>query len=297
MRKIISLLIFGSLIIISCSKDEESIGDPSDINIVNTEPRIGGALVSWEIPSDTNFTYIELRYLKNEKEVLHKISKYTDTLLVKGLINAEEFVFELQTVNEIPGAIAKGNPISTEPVRPIRREPEITYFEDQLEQINITEDMLDTYTQEVYEGPKANLVDGDPSTYWHSAWSGGVAPLPHWIEVRFDEPTELGAITYWLRNSADPRGRPTQIGLDISDDGENWETVFESGTLPANNVNIEYELNFERNYEARYFRIVILNNQSGGSATFTHLGEIAFYKMQASVVDKEEEAEEEYYTF
>lgn len=30
----------------------------------------------------------------------------------------------------------------------------------------------------------ANVLDGDPATIWHTAWSKGKAPLPHHLSVR-----------------------------------------------------------------------------------------------------------------
>lgn len=295
MKKFVLILASITFLFTGCDNTEESVEAPTNISNVSAEPRVGGALVNWTVPSDSSFTYIEISYLKNGKEVKEKASKYTDTLLVEGLINKEEFSFDLQAVNEIPGAIAKGDLFSTNAVRPIKRSPEITYYRDVLEQINVTADMIDTYTQETSEGPKTNLVDGDPNTYWHSAWSGNTAPLPHWIQINFSEPTDLGAIKYWFRNSGDTNGRPSQWGLEVSDDGQSWERVWESNDgLPISDKSVEHTVAFDKNYTAQYFRVMILKN---GSGTWAHLGEISFHKMDAKIVDKELEAEEIYYNF
>ncbi|SKB70709.1 Anaphase-promoting complex (APC), subunit 10 [Salegentibacter holothuriorum] len=294
MKKLLYIALL-SLFVISCDKDDENLPAPSNVMNVSAEPRIGGALVKWEIPSDSAFTYLEVRYLKNGKEVLERVSKYTDTLLVEGLINAEEFSFEVQAVNETPNAKTEGEVLTTGKVRPIRRSAEITFFPNQLNSVDVEASMLDTFTQEQSEGPKENLVDGDPSTYWHSAWSSGVAPLPHWIQINFDEPKNLGAIKYWFRQSANTSGRPQQWGLEVSEDAETWERVWESrDNLPISDNSSEHELTFDKNYESQYFRVMILKN---GSGTFAHLGEISFYNMDSNIVDKEEEAEEEYYNF
>ena len=298
MKNIFYLIMF-SFVFYSCdTEDDVIIETPSDISNLSVEGRKGGALLRWDVPADSSFTYLEVRYQKNEKKVVEKVSRFTDSLLVLGLINAEEFVFEVQSVNDNGEATAVGRILATEPVRPLRRDLEVTYYQDELRQVQLTAEIIDTYTQEVYEGPKENLLDGDPGTYWHTAWSSGVAPLPHWIQINFGEKTSLGAIKYMLRNSADPRGRPTKFGLDISEDGESWERVWESvDNLPSSDVNKEYTIAFDKNYEAPYFRIMILNNQSGGSATFVHLSELSVYEMASSVVDMEELAEEEYYNY
>lgn len=294
MKNIIYTTIIA-LVLIGCSSSDDSLEAPSDVTSVDAETRVGGALVKWSIPSDAEYTYLAIKYLKNGKEVVEKASKYTDTLLVEGLINKEEFSFDIQSVNETPSNIAIGNVLTTNAIRPIRRAPDITYYPNEIEQLTVTNDMIDTYTQEGSEGPKSNLVDGDPNTYWHSAWSSGVAPLPHWIQINFDEPTELGAFKYWFRNNADTRGRPTQWGLETSEDGETWERVWESNAnLPITDNTVEHSVGFDKNYTATHFRVMILANEIG---TFAHLGEISFYKMASRIVDKEEEAEEVYYSF
>lgn len=285
-----------ALVLMGCdSSDDVSVAAPTDVTSVNAEPRLGGALVQWQIPADGDYTYVQISYLKNGKQVVEKASKYTDTLLVKGLINKEEFTFDVKAVNDIPGAKAEGKSLTTNAVRPIKRSPDITYFPENLEKLAVTADMLDTYTQESSEGPKTNLVDGDPNTYWHSAWSSGVAPLPHWIEVNFAEPTDFGGIKYWFRNNGDTKGRPTQIGLETSEDGETWTRVWTSNeNLPVTDRTIEYTLAFDKNYNATNFRVMILKN---GSGTYAHLGELSFYKMESRIVDKEKEAEDIYYSF
>lgn len=284
-----------TLLFVACDGSDESIGAPTNISNVSAQPRVGGALIEWTIPADSNFTYIEIKYKKNGKDVVERASKFTDTLLVNQLINKEEFSFDLQAVNEIPGAMASGEIFTTNLVRPIKRSPEITYYRDELEQLNVTSDMINTFTQESSEGPKENLVDGDPNTYWHSAWSSGVEPLPHWIQINFAEPQEMGAIKYWFRKSANTSGRPSQWGLEVSDNGQSWERVWESKeNLPISNNSIEHSVTFDKNYSAKHFRVMILKN---GSGTFAHLGEISFHTMNAKIVDKEAEAEEQYYNF
>jgi hypothetical protein len=284
-----------ALLIAGCSSSDGALEAPTDISNVSTLTRVGGALVQWNIPTDSSFTYLEIKYLKNGKQVVEKASKYTDTLLVEGLINKEEFSFEIQAVNETIGKKTLGNSFITNVVRPIRRSPDITYYPEELNKLSVTNNMIDTFTQENSEGPKTNLVDGDPNTFWHSAWSSGVAPLPHWVEVNFDAQTELGAIKYWFRNHGDTRGRPTQWGLETSEDGVTWDRVWESKeNLPISDRTVEHTLPFDKNYTAKHFRVLILKN---GSGTYAHLGEISFHNMNSRIVDKELEAEEIYYNF
>lgn len=290
-------IIVLAIFLAGCSDDDRLLPVPTGISNLTAEPIVGGAHLQWEVPADSAYTYLEIRYLKNQKQVIEKASKYADEYQIHGLIAAEEFDFEVQPVNETASARTEGEVFRVGPVRPEPRSPEISYFDDDLTQVEVTADMIETFTQEPSEGPKENLVDGDPQTYWHSAWSTGVAPLPHWIEIYFNEPTALGAISYWFRNSSDPSGRPTQWALETSSDGENYTRVWESNIRPSEPVDKAQALSFDKNYTSSFFRVVILNNHSGGSATFTHLGEIAFFEMASSIVDREKEAEEDYYNF
>ena len=295
MKKLLYIMLF-SFVLFSCEKDDEILPIPSGISNLDVESIVGGAVLNWEVPADSAYTYLEIRYLKNEKQVIEKASKYANEFTIDGLIAAEEFNFEVQSVNETPSSRSEGEIFTIGPVKPEPRASEFTYHKDQLTAINVTADMLDTFTQESTEGPKVNLVDGDPNTYWHTAWSSDVAPLPHWIQINLDEPIDFGAITYWFRNSADASGRPTKWALDTSDDGESWNRVWESETQASSPVDQEHKLAFDKNYTSQYFRVVILENESR-TATFTHLGEIAFFEMASSIVNLEQEAEEEYYNF
>ncbi len=276
----------------ACGNEDETIPTPTDVTNVQVEPRVGGAKISWEQPAEGSYTYLEVRYLvANGVQKVVKVSKYTDSLLVQGLINKEEYAFEIQSFNDFDTRVSSGTILTTEKVRPIKRGKEITYFPNDLTPIELTEGDIDTFTQEASEGPKANLIDGDPGTFWHSAWSSGVAPLPHWIQV--NKEVEVGAIKYYFRqNNGDKNGRPKKWALATSADGTSWETVWESDEVSVEDNSVEHTLVFDKNYSAKFFRMMIMEN---GSGTYAHLGEIAFFTMGASVVDKEAEAEAKYY--
>jgi hypothetical protein len=295
MKKYIYCLLL-SFILLSCSSSDDSINAPSKVSNITAAPIVGGAMLKWQIPSDSSFTYLEVHYMKNKKEVIEKVSKYTDSVMIVGLINKEPLKFEVRTVNETSDKRKEGQPLTTDVITPIKRQPDLSYFPNELTKLDVDATMLDTYTQETNEGPKENLVDGDPATYWHTAYSSGVAPLPHWIQLNFEESKKLGTIMFWFRqNSGDVAGRPSQWGLEISDDGQNWERVWESQpNLPVTETEVEHTLTFDKNYESQYFRVMILQN---GGPTYTHLGEISFYTIGEKVVDKELEAEEEYYRY
>ena len=114
--------------------------------------------------------------------------------------------------------------------------------------IPLTNDMIETFTQEGSEGPKENLVDGNTATYWHSAWSSDVAPLPHHIQINFDNPTEIGGLNYTFRQPSGITDRPNHFDIQTSPDGETWTTVWTSKPgLPVAPVDEMRTLVFDRN--------------------------------------------------
>jgi len=289
------ILLAIALMAVSCKKDDVDINTPSSVEGVTVEPVVGGALVKWTLPADSNFLYVQVSYQKNGKTYLSKSSKYVDSIVIDGLLNKHSYDFEVQTVNEVEGGQKTSEVTVVNGITPIRRPVEVTYFSNQLTKIEgVTADMLDTYTQETTEGPKESLIDGNLNSYWHSAWSSNTAPLPHWIQYSAGEKIKMGAIKYNFRQSASEAGRPTQFGLGISEDGSTWERVWTSKSgLPVTPVATEQVLPFDANYESAYFRVMITS--TSGNTTYAHLSEISFYTMKEDLVDKEVEFEDQHY--
>jgi hypothetical protein len=145
----------------------------------------------------------------------------------------------------------------------------------------LTPDMLFTFTQEIWEGPKESLVDNNYTTFWHSAWSNDpgaeVHPLPHFIQITFSEPKGIGGIQYWHRSPSGSGGRPNKFDIQTSTNGTDWSTVWTSAnSLPTNilppNANT---LGFDKNYTSKYFRIRILATPN--MTTFTYLSELKVF--------------------
>ncbi|HBA99996.1 MAG: hypothetical protein A2W86_06220 [Bacteroidetes bacterium GWD2_45_23] len=89
-------------------------------------------------------------------------------------------------------------------------------------EIPLTEDMLSTNAQEPREGPIKNLIDGNPGTYFHSAWSYSIG-VPHFFQVTLNDPIE-GCI-FWYQNRNASGGEPIDVLIEISADGEQWRDL------------------------------------------------------------------------
>lgn len=281
----------------SCSKedDEQNVSVPSDVSNITTKPIVGGAVIKWTLPADSGFNYVEVSYEKKGEIIRVPVSKYTDSLVVEGLLNKLEYTFKLKTVNLSRSSKVYGaGELVSDPVKPIRRPEKVVYFSDRLTPVTgITADMLDTYTQETTEGPKVNLVDGNKGTYWHSAWSSGVAALPHWITLKSETARSIGAVKYFFRQSTNANGRPTQFALEISDNGTTWKRVWTSRDgLAIQPMEEEKMIDFGANYESKFHRLMIL--KANGTTTYAHLGEIAYFTMHEEITDAELVAENNY---
>ena len=286
--KNITYLIFCSfafLMLSRCQKD--NLPEPNSVTKITTSARVGGAVVKWVLPSDTNMRYIQVRYTKNGRVIKTNASTFTDTCLITGLLNKIDYTFEVQSFNSIDvgGAI-----LTAGPVKPIRRGIDTTYT---YAEIPLTAAMLVTYTQETTEGPKTNLVDGNIATYWHSAWSGTTAPLPHWIQITFNSDVLFGGFQYWMRQGGAASDRPTQWDVQTSTDGVTYTTVWTSlPNLVVDPSTAMFQQLVTRPFLAKYVKVRILTNQGG--KTYTNLGEFKALGATTITVDREKEAETNY---
>ena len=145
----------------------------------------------------------------------------------------------------------------------------------------LTPEMLETYTQEIWEGPKESLVDGDFSTFWHSAWSNDegaeVMPLPHYVQITFSEAKYIGGFNFWTRSASSRGIDPAQFDVQISSDGVEYTTVWTSTRFDAKVRPDANQLKLDKNYSSKYFRIRILDTRTTGQM-FTTMSELQVFE-------------------
>ncbi|WP_316793669.1 discoidin domain-containing protein [Pedobacter frigoris] len=278
----------------SCSKDENTLKNPTSIANVNAEPRVGGVVLKWTLPKDSNFLYLEVRYQKKGQTIKRLVSKNIDSVVITGLLNKLDYTFEIQPFNQNKKEVKGGEIITTGKITPVKRPIATTYLADQLTQITgITADMLETFTQQSDEGPKKDLIDGNINTYWHSAWSGNIQPLPHWVRINFPSETTIGSFKYYVRQSTHVTARPNQFAIETSADGVTWKREWTStANLPVDPMNTEKQQSFGKNLTSKFFRLMLLANQ--GNLSYTHLSELTLFKMAEQQTDLEKVAEDNY---
>jgi len=302
MKKLYYLIAFV-LLFVGCKDGGSPISAPSDVGNVSTKADTGAVVVSWDVPADSSFLYLNVSYLKypnspksadSNKVITTKVSKYTDSVKVEGLLNKYEYAFTVQPYNANSEKTVSGKELESDPTRPISRPVSTVYYPDSLTAIE--EAKIDTLIPISVDfkgqGP-ANLLDDDKSTFWQTSWYYTPAPTPHWLEIHFKEEVSIGAFKYMLRQTSDTRGFPVEFAIDTSAAGNQWTEVWASEKdLPISPVSSKFSLDFGRNYKAKYFRLKIMKN--AGETNFSHLAELGLYNMKSVDTDLEDLAEDDY---
>lgn len=94
---------------------------------------------------------------------------------------------------------------------------------DNLQPVHLTESMISYHPNSICEGSVAELIDGNPGTYFHSDYSVG-KPLPHWLQ--FVLPGECSAFRFeYITRNAGPHVVPHKISLYGSADGVEFRKI------------------------------------------------------------------------
>ena len=209
-------LLGGVLAVAGCSDDEEGVV-PSEVTNLTAETTPGRIVLRWNTPADANIHYIEVDYFDpaKDKNVRHTASIYADSCEIADTrAKYGEYTFTVRSVSE------SGTKSGDQSVSMISEAALPTYISTQ---INLTTDDLSTNAQEVQEGPIADIIDGDYSTFFHSSWSSYISG-PHWIQMDLKETlSEYFRFQYVPRNN--PKDAPIDFDLLGSTDGENWELI------------------------------------------------------------------------
>ena len=115
------------------------------------------------------------------------------------------------------------------------------------------------------EGPGGdygkNLVDGDPSTIWHTMYSITVPKYPHWIDFDCGEEKLIKGFTYLPRQDGGVNGNIKSYKVQLSKDGQNWAEPVCEGDFDGSSK--EKKVLFDKPQRARYLRFTALSSQNG----------------------------------
>ncbi|MCI1647146.1 MAG: discoidin domain-containing protein [Bacteroides sp.] len=250
---------------------------------VKGEALPGQILLTWEVPKK-DYSYLQIEYYDPlTKEIKYKIASTETTQMLIDDTRARfgDYIFNFQTFN----ANHQGGVISE--VKAQSGAAPATITVKNKTKVNLIADQLSTNAQEPTEGPIKNLVDGNSGTFFHTRWSSPQLPLPHWIEVKLNEPHENFMIYYMNRtdNTWATSGRPATVELQIGNDGETWEKVATLSGLPSAHSS-EYWSNYVTPGKTfTYFRFYV--TATTGNTQYFNLAEFAFYDVELDIYDPE----------
>ncbi len=120
--------------------------------------------------------------------------------------------------------------------------------------------------------PASNVIDGDPSTMWHTAWGDGAKPWPHQVTVRFDRPVSLAGLRLVARQDNNLNGWIREYAVLAGDELEKWGAPVATGVLASGAA--ENEIRFSAPVTCRFLRFVA---KSGfDKQPFASLSELEF---------------------
>lgn len=116
-------------------------------------------------------------------------------------------------------------------------------------------------SQEPDEGDASYLVDGDPSTIWHTMYSITLAKYPHWVDFDAGKQKVIKGFTYLARQDGSLNGCIKDYEIYVSNDNKNWGEPVVKGSFEKT-AKLQKVI-FGKPVKARYVRLRALNEQSG----------------------------------
>jgi hypothetical protein len=124
-------------------------------------------------------------------------------------------------------------------------------------------------------GGKDKIIDGDYGTggYWHSQWSGGNAPLPHWAVIDMKEPVEVARTVTQRRSNGDTKTLQYFVGDSPDANAGTWVKIAE-GMYASTGANHTLTLDAAEPVTGRYLKLVLPDSYRD---VFTAICEIDVY--------------------
>ena len=116
-------------------------------------------------------------------------------------------------------------------------------------------------SQEPDEGDASYLVDGDPSTFWHTMYSITLAKYPHWVDFDSGKEKVIKGFTYLPRQDGSLNGCIKDYEIYVSNDNKYWGNPVLKGKFEKS-AKLQ-KVMFGKPVKARYVRLRALNEQNG----------------------------------
>ena len=138
-----------------------------------------------------------------------------------------------------------------------------------------------TNAQEGSEGPIANIIDGDNTTHFHSAYKTK-AEENHFLQINLGKGNELPSFAFRYATRKADNNFPKTIEVYGSTDGNDFTYITTVSNLPTGNINTNVTYTSEEivcDKEYSYLRFTVTANNSGnkeaGGHPYFHMAEFS----------------------
>jgi hypothetical protein len=107
-----------------------------------------------------------------------------------------------------------------------------------------------------------NAIDGNPQTFWHTAWTANAPAFPHTLEIEFSRVARLRGFTLLPRQDGNPNGGVKDYAFYVSTDGQTWGEPVARGTFDKDDH--LKTVQFAAPCETRFVRFVALSGHANG---------------------------------
>lgn len=257
-----------------------STAAPVAVENISSEALPGQILLRWEVPAGAEYHYVQVKYTDPllKKDVYRVASLGTDSLLIDNTrARFGEYEFRFQSFNYKD----EGGEVKT--IKAVSGKAPATQTVT-LKKIVLKENQLSSNYPEPTEGPIKNLLDGNPNTFFHTRWSSPQYDMPHYIQVDLNEPHENFCFYYQNRNGSQVGAQKLEV--QISNDGEDWETIETiSSRLPSGSKEEYTSEVFQPGKAFTHFRYNVVKTY--GDAKYFNMAEFALYDAQIDIYDPE----------
>lgn len=301
MKNLHNYMIIGSMALTigfsSCNNEEAAIMPTVDLAAMNFthEPGEGQITLKWDAPADpanAGFMYMEMKYTDPRDKVTRTktISPYTNEIVIPNTRarygDAYSFTFTPYSSTDTPG-----KSFVLDKCKSNAAPSTVT-----VSRVKLTLTNLKTNAQEPQEGPIANLTDGNPSTFFHTQWSGTPPTEKHWIAMDLGEDVDRLEIHTWNRVHSNPNPPATVElyrleSLDETEPGEPFYTYQHTVKTSGGEFQMMYPAQTEdaMTEPVRYLRY---SSAATGSNNFWNMAEMVINKVIVNKFDPETDEKE-----
>jgi hypothetical protein len=126
--------------------------------------------------------------------------------------------------------------------------------------------------------PAENIIDNDPATIWHTAWSPEIIKHPHEVVIDLNKEYQMRGFTYLPRQDNTPNGWIKDYAFYVSQDGKQWGDPVAKGTFEQNDLlkkvsfYDDQSIYSEEKIKGRYIRLMTLSGF--GDDPYTTIAEL-----------------------